>query len=273
MVFASDLDGTLIFSKRYLAKLQEPLGDSLHLIETIDDREISYVTQRVIEKLKLINERIFFVPVTTRTIQQYRRITLFQGQIKPSYAIVTNGANILLNGEPMVEWQQLMERRLKDSALSLWDVQKKFKENTASQWVISSYTADDMFLYFTLDQERVQREDFLPFFDWLRENQWAGSLQGRKLYFIPKCLNKAVPLEFLKEKINMNELIAAGDSLLDLPMLELADYAIAPFHGELKESLALAESRGKGIQYTTRRGIKASEEILKLVLKKIEETS
>ncbi len=271
MIFASDLDGTLIFSRRYLDRLQEPLQASLQLVESIKGQEISYTTGNVIEMLKRIHERILFVPVTTRTIHQYRRITLFHGQIKPSYAIVTNGGNILKDGEPMKEWQQLVKDQIKKTTLSLEQVEKRFLETRESQWVKSAYRADNMFLYFTLDTAQVRREALNPFFNWLRENQWAGSLQGRKLYFIPRCLNKGAALAFLKKQLDIHTLVAAGDSLLDLPMLNLADYAIAPFHGELIESSSLEVERGEPIHFTANKGILAAEEILNVVLKRIKE--
>lgn len=52
----------------------------------------------------------YFIPVTTRTIEQFQRITLFQNEIIPEYAITSNGGNILHNGKQDVTWNKEIKK-------------------------------------------------------------------------------------------------------------------------------------------------------------------
>ena len=265
MLFASDLDGTLIYSRRFLENLQDKSTASLRLIETLKEKEISFTSEAIVKKLKMINVKMHFVPVTTRSIYQYNRIEIFREEIKPTYAIVSNGGNILVNGEPLMEWQAIIKERLKVIPLGIEMVLKKFSETEGSKWVISTNEVDNLFNYFILDQEKIVRQEMVPFFHWLRENQWTGSLQGRKLYLIPDCINKRDPILFLTKKLGIDGFVAAGDSFLDLPMLRAASGGIVPYHGELVESLGEALKK-ENIQYTTSKGVMGGEEILDFVL-------
>ena len=50
----------------------------------------------------------------------------------------------------------------------------------------------------------------------------------RKLYCIPRSLNKGAALRRFREQFPAERCVAAGDSAFDLPMLEAADLAIVP---------------------------------------------
>lgn len=266
MLFASDLDGTLIYSRRLIESIDGETDYSLRLIETLNGKEISFTSEAIIKKLKMINQHIFFVPTTTRSLQQYNRIRLFREEVKPTYAIVNNGGTILKNGEPMVEWQGIIQEKIKEMPLTREAVYKKFSEIKSSEWVTSAKEVDDLFTYFLIDRDKVKREKLTPLFVWLKENQWTGSLQGRKLYLIPNCVNKREPILFLMKKLGLKEFIAAGDSFLDLPMLRATSRAIVPCHGELIEGLGKGLAK-EGIKYTTNKGVAAGEEILDFVVK------
>lgn len=88
----SDLDGTLIFS----ASRKQP-GDIV--CEYKDNREISCITKRQAELLP----GLAIVPVTTRSIEQYRRIRFPEG-FSPEYALTDNGGTLLVNGVPDPDW-------------------------------------------------------------------------------------------------------------------------------------------------------------------------
>ncbi|MDP4160167.1 MAG: haloacid dehalogenase, partial [Bacillota bacterium] len=72
-------------------------------------------------------------------------------------------------------------------------------------------------------------------------------------------------IQYIREKENINYVIAAGDSLLDLEMLKASELAIAPAHGELYSLSKQSFSGLETIKFTQRSGIEAAEEILDLV--------
>ena len=75
MMFASDLDGTLIYSKRRFG--EETLNVSVRNVEVYNGREISFMTEKAIALLRELSDEMMFVPVTTRTVEQYNRSRYF----------------------------------------------------------------------------------------------------------------------------------------------------------------------------------------------------
>ncbi|MCM3597406.1 haloacid dehalogenase [Metabacillus idriensis] len=264
MIFASDLDQTLIYSRR---SFREPVSESdIRLIEMLDGQEISFMTKKAISMLKEIAEQMTFVPVTTRTPSQYGRITVFQEEIIPGYAVTSNGGHVFKNGKLDEEWKQHLENLMKNECTSLEEVSRKFQEIAADDWVLKQKNAENLFLYNIIDRALIPEVRLQEFILWLDRHGWKHSLQGRKLYFVPKPINKWDAVAYVKEAIGAKTVITAGDSLLDLCMLEGADHAFSPLHGELGESnTRLVET----IKRTNKNGIFASEEILENVLAKV----
>ena len=63
MIFASDLDGTLIFSKKHCEGITE--CTEIVLVEKNGQKEISYMTKKSVEILKAMSKLAIFIPVTT----------------------------------------------------------------------------------------------------------------------------------------------------------------------------------------------------------------
>ncbi|MGD6818563.1 HAD hydrolase family protein [Metabacillus sp. 113a] len=261
MLFASDLDQTLIYSRRSFR--HEAAEEDIRLIEVLDGKEISFMTHKAISLLKQVSEKALFVPVTTRTIEQFKRISIFQSELAAEYAVTSNGGNILINGTPDSGWNARIAEQLKDG-MPREEMLEKFQEIVHEEWVLKQRTADDLFSYCIIDREKIPAE-LESFTQWLSEAGWTHSMQGRKLYFVPKPVSKWAAIEYIKNLVGEDTVSAAGDSLLDLCLLENADYAFAPRHGELQEKGQ--DSQGK-ITRTEWEGILASEEILAGVLEK-----
>ena len=90
-VFHADLDNTLIFSYRH------DIGQEKRCVEVYQGREISFITEKTHRLLREINEKMLVVPTTTRTREQYERITLGVGELP--FALVCNGGVLLINGK------------------------------------------------------------------------------------------------------------------------------------------------------------------------------
>ena len=78
-----------------------------------------------------------FIPVTTRTIEQFQRISLFQDEIIPEYAITSNGGNILHNGKQDGTWNRIVKERLSFECIEGNDILKEFGQIAHKDWVIS----------------------------------------------------------------------------------------------------------------------------------------
>lgn len=258
MIFASDLDQTLIYSRR--AFRSHVLEEDITLIETLEGREISFMTNKAIELLKQLSSNMIFIPVTTRTIEQFKRITMFQCHSFSHYAITSNGGFVLNKGEIDEDWHKLIEEKLK-ACSHKEDILHKFNEISHEEWISTEKIADNLFYYFIVDREKIPFHELDSFTTWLHTQGWNYSLQGRKLYFVPKPVNKWDAVHYLKQVTNERFVATAGDSLLDLCLLENADFSIIPAHGELHQ----VEQLPLKIKKASNKGIYASEEILQSV--------
>ena len=71
---------------------------------------------------------------------------------------------------------------------------------------------------------------------WADGRGWQLSLQGRKLYWVPRPLTKSAAVAEVAPPRRRRPRAAAGDSLLDADLLEAADAGIVARHGELVAS-------------------------------------
>ncbi|MCC5804359.1 HAD family hydrolase [Rossellomorea vietnamensis] len=253
--FASDLDRTLIFSQRMLAAYGSDGNEEC--IELLDGKPISYISPKTKEGLKEIHEDMCFIPVTTRTIEQYKRIQLFQEDIVPEYAITSNGGTILKRGEVLKEWTLHVEGMLRNST-PLEEMMKKVTALDDTKWIKKIKPGDGVFFYIILHTDRFSSERFSELKKLSDHVGWQMSLQGRKLYFIPKVLTKWTALRYLREELGLKDICTAGDSILDLELITNGTYGIAPLHGEVLEKFP-------SLHQTKEAGIKASEEIVEKV--------
>lgn len=252
--FASDLDRTLIYSHRMI---DPSTATDVHLIETLDGKDISYISDYAREALEQLNNEIYFIPVTTRTIEQYQRITLFQTAIQPEYAVTSNGGHILKNGEVVKGWSDQLEASL-ETCLSLPVFIRQLEGRMTGNWVERIRQADDLFVYLIIRRDQVSPEELSSLFEWAREQGWQPSLQGRKLYFVPNPINKWKAVEYLKNEIGLSYIYTAGDSLLDYDLIKNGDCGYVPSHGEVLESYP-------DLRKTKASGMGASDEILSFI--------
>lgn len=234
VIYATDLDRTLIFSHRFLSEL--PYNKEKVLVETKEEKEISYMSKIAYDKLQDLNnnENITIVPVTTRSVEEYRRINL--GFI-PKYAIVANGGIILEDGKPSIDYDEYVKSFLNPMELAtlsidlmeLASLSKKPKLIDGCYWFAKTDN-EDLF--------DVEAHDLIE-----RYPRWSFTRQRNKCYAIPNHISKQVALRWLYHKLSKPYIIASGDSLLDIPMLSLANEAVVPYHSDLLKDKVVQNCR------------------------------
>lgn len=261
ILFASDLDRTLIYSKK--SRGHEVSEQDLAIVEWRENNPAAFMTKEGLEIFKELSSTIEFLPVTTRTSKQYERLfRLYDPQEKPTYSIVSNGAVILENGKPIPEWSDKIKEQLENDCTSVSHVLSQIEPYIQRGSVLKSLQAEDWFVYMIIDEERFTVEDLEDLSQLFYKQGFTLSKQGRKLYVMPNCINKSLALEFVTDRVEAETVIAAGDSLLDLDMVLSADYGFIPQHGEV---ILNKSHLPPHVQVTNQTGVLAGEEIIKKV--------
>lgn len=259
MMFASDLDRTLIYSHGSLSN--EPVTVPVRNVELYNGKEITFMTEKAIKLLHELADEMLFVPVTTRTVEQYNRVHLFQKEIRPTYAVTCNGGVVLKDGVVDTQWQDHISKGIDSSIITVNDVKRKIEETSDESWLESIRLVDRFFVYLIIKPDSIPAERIVEYSEWAAANGWIFSLQGRKVYFIPSFINKWDATSYVAEKTGKNRVYTAGDSYLDVCLIEQSYYGLIPRHGE-------AAARYGHLGLTQKTGILASEEILEAILAK-----
>ncbi len=210
-LFACDLDNTLIHS--YKKKKENDL-----CVERIHGAEQGFIGKETLLLLPEIQRQTIFVPVTTRSIEQYRRITWPDGA--PKFALVANGAILLQDGEIDNWW---MEETRSIVSESLEEMNGLLGRYQADRSLLRVRIVDEIYL-FVYCKENAE--------EWAKEHRGDTRLSvvvsGKKVYFLPSGIDKGTAIRRLLRRLGCPNLICAGDSEMDLPMLDLADFCLSP---------------------------------------------
>lgn len=236
-LFTADLDRTLIFSKRSIAR---EVSNQI-CIEKIGNQEISYVTPKIMDILCEVNNKMQFVPVTTRSLEQFNRLQLFQNKIIPEIVISSNGGTILRNGQIDDIWQQTIQQMMDGLSLPLSTFQSYFKKQLDAPYFIEWTLIEGVFLLYFVDLQKVNFLELQQFREQIEACGWISYLQGRKFYILPQQLTKGAAVSYIKNQCDYELHFAAGDSLMDKSMLQHADYGFVPRHGELADYIDQAD--------------------------------
>jgi phosphoserine phosphatase len=233
---ASDLDRTLIYSTAALAlTMPDEHAPRLLCVEVHEAKPLSYLTETAAALLaELADAAADFVPATTRTRKQYRRISLPGPQ--PRYAICANGGHLLVDGRTDHDWNAEIRRRLADGSAPLEEVRAHLAATADPAWLRKERIAEDLFAYLVVDRERLPAGWVKELAAWAEPRGWTVSLQGRKIYAVPVPLSKSAALAEVVRRTGADRVLAAGDSLLDADLLLAADQGWRPGHGELADS-------------------------------------
>ncbi|QXJ25122.1 HAD family hydrolase [Actinomadura graeca] len=255
VLVCSDLDRTLIYSAAAFA-LDGPdeAMPRLLCVEFYQGAPLSYVTETAAQTLEALARAATFVPTTTRTPEQYRRVHLLEKP--PEYAICANGGHLLVDGVDDPAWSSEVRSRVASACAPLTEVQDHLIR-LGGEFVLKRRTASDLFAYTVVDRTALPAGWVEDLTGWCGERGWRTSLQGRKVYCLPASLTKAAAAAEVARRTGASRTIAAGDSLLDLDLLEAADVAVRPAHGELHDT---GWTSATAI-VTASRGIAAGEEI------------
>lgn len=253
VLVASDLDRTLIYSTKALRLHGEQ--PPVVCVEVHDGKEVSFMTAAAAQRLVVLAAAVTLVPVTTRVPDQFQRVTL-PGPTPP-YAVAANGGVLYVDGVPDATWSMSVARTLAGT-FPLAAVWEHAGQVCRPEWTTKLRNAAGLFCYAVVHRDRLPDGFVEELSAWAVERGWRVSLQGRKLYCVPKSLTKSAAVAEVANRSGADLVLAAGDSLLDIDLLSSADFGIHPRHGELHETAWSAPH----VTQTAEVGVCAGEEII-----------
>lgn len=258
IVACIDLDRTLIWSPTALdLRMPDHEAPRLLCVEVYQGRPLSFITERAAGLLVQLarEEKLVLVPTTTRVPRQLARVHL-PGR-RARYAIAGNGGNILVDGHVDQGWSAHMAQLLAEVA-PLAEVRQRLERHHSEEWLETLRDADDLFVYAVTRRELIPQGLAEELSWWADERGWRLSLQGRKLYLVPKPLTKSAAAAEIARRHGAEGFVAAGDSLLDAELLASATRAARPCQGELASSGWTCP----GLTVLEQPGVLAGEELL-----------
>lgn len=258
VLVASDLDRTLIYSPGALwLTMPDARAPRLLCVEVHEGRPLSFMTETSARLLTELGDAAVFVPTTTRTRKQYLRINL-PGPA-PRYAICANGGHILVDGVSDPDWQRQVTDRLSSECAPLPEIEAHLTAVSDPVWLRKQRVAEDLFAYLVVERELLPEGWVKELTGWAEGLGWGVSLQGRKLYVVPRPLTKSAAVREVVRRTGADLSVGAGDSLLDADLLTAVDRGWRPGHGELADEGWTAE----GVVSLPERGVLAGERILR----------
>ena len=177
-----------------------------------------FINEKTFELLEEVQKHAEFVPVTTRSIEQFMRIN-WEKDVCPELAVTTNGA-ILLNKETKeLSWEDESRQLLENYRTELDDILAMLSEEDC---YVRCRKVDDMYVYVSC-KDGVDINEKVNYYSGKTKLNIAAS--GKKIYFLPPDFNKGSAIDRLKAYFKPDYIIAAGDSRIDIPMLERSDLA------------------------------------------------
>lgn len=207
-----DLDNTVLYSHRH------SVGEPKIWVEELNGAPQSFMTEYTYSYMK--EQRwLKVIPVTTRTAAQYARLEKLSQDMGWDTALICNGAVLLRDGKEDALWREESLQCSKQDRPSL---------QAACRFIgsrISVKTIEPFLFYVKVDEEERIFESLMKNADPSHLSVYRDS---RKIYCVPNSLRKGNAVSRYIQAYNVEFCISAGDSALDISMLNQTDICICP---------------------------------------------
>lgn len=223
MIFATDLDRTIIFSKK---NFQHDREKHILLDYNRYGEPISYIENETLDNLKDMNKKnIKIIPVTARTEHKYNRILFRKLGLDFSTYIYNNGIDIIYNGMRLKEWDNYVFK-----IKSEIDMERIYRELSINLNIKVSYLTSGVLIKSGLTSEI---EEIIRYIEKRFDVEYSFDTEFCQILY--KNLNKANSLKTLKKYYSKEKLITAGDSKNDFEIIKIADKGFALSTGNIIE--------------------------------------
>lgn len=251
-----DLDDTLFQTQRKIDAWDLVANDSESLVcATVNkkDEPLSFMTTRQANFFNWLLVSTELIVVTARDTSEIKRVKLPFS----SWQVLTHGAIVLMpNGARLDAWQQHIYNELEplqDKLNQLSELFASHSKNDTSQLVftphVDSFNDGDMdkelIIYLAIKhaqkdhQALIELANKLPSLVRDFDQDFYVHVNANNLAILPHAIHKRHAVQFLLEHHldSTRPSFGFGDSLADLPFLQLLDWYGMPNHGQLHSAL------------------------------------
>lgn len=253
MIFAADLDRTLIFSQRRL----DPNGPAVIPAEYRQGKPFGFLTPGALEALRVLQRKTVFFLNTMRGLEQARRVEFIASGSCP-YLALQNGLYLYRNGEEDREWSARVRRLVNELPLGLSDGAARVRNALPGIECLSKQY--EYLAVFFVDGPAFDDTACAQLAGELARLGWALCRQRRKLYLWPKAIDKGAVLERVRDWEDGMEAVGFGDSGFDLPMLRACQTAWS-----LRDCELWGRDWGFPIQFSGAPAQAGTEEVLRRI--------
>lgn len=248
-----DLDDTLFQTQRKIDAWQLPTSEQNKLICATVNKQgepLSFMTQRQAAMVNWLFASTELIAVTARDTQEIKRVKLPFN----SWQVLTHGAVIVTpNGDSLPDWQAQMHRQLatqQDNLTRVIDIIKQANQSygQALKLAIHSdmFLGQELIIYLAIKHQQKDHQALadlsqrLPTLLGNLADDFYTHINANNLAILPHCIHKRHAVQYLlTEHLNPSRpSFGFGDSLADLPFLQLLDWYGTPNHGQLHNSIS-----------------------------------
>ena len=253
MIFAADLDRTLLFSQRRLE------GDAAVIpVEYRFGEPFGFMTPGGFSALRTLQKQAVCFVNTLRGLEQANRV-VFVSDGSCRYLSLQNGLYLYRDGKEDSVWAAHVKRTVHALPLHLTDgAGIVLKQLPGIQCLSKQY---EYLAVFFVEDESFDDRACSSLAAELSASGWALYRQRKKLYLYPQALDKGAVLERVRELEGCGTAVGFGDSWFDVPMLRACDAAWSLKGCELEGT-----DWGFPIQYSSLPAQAGTEQVLTRIL-------
>ncbi|MBE0445566.1 HAD hydrolase family protein [Psychrobacter sp. FME5] len=252
-----DLDDTLFQTQRKIDAWNLPTAEANNLVCASINKQgkpLSFMSQRQASLFNWLLASTELIIVTARDRDEIKRVKLPFA----SWQVLTHGAIILTpNGELLSTWQQHMYSELAPLQGKLNQLSQLFasySQNDSNQLVFTPHidsfnngdADEELIIYLAIKHAQKDHQALIALAEKLPtlirdfDEHFYVHVNANNLAILPHVVHKRHAVQFLLEQHldNQRPSFGFGDSLADLPFLQLLDWYGMPNHGQLHDRLS-----------------------------------
>lgn len=226
MIFASDLDNTLIHS---FTRIQE--NTDVTCVEYSKEKPLSYMLTPSIDLYRdIINApNCLFLPVTARNTEQYGRILLTKNC---KNVIAANGGIIYINGQKSKEWDEIISK-ITATETNNYSYFMNILQDYTHLIESGPRLVDNTVIFAKFkDVPSEQTEPIKTLLSETKKVNWDITIQGKKIYVAPEKISKEDALAFFLSKMPDQHIVTAGDGMMDVNFINMGHTRFIPENSE-----------------------------------------